>query len=258
MVDLRIALIQSKLHWEDKAANRTMFQDKILSFEQQADLIVLPEMFTTGFSMKPENLAETMSGESITWMKTMASSTGSVLVGSIIIEEYSKYYNRLIWMKPDQTFECYDKRHLFRLANEQNIYTAGQTKKIVEYKGWKINLNICYDMRFPVWSRNQNDYDILLNVANWPAKRSYPWKTLMRARAIENMSYVVALNRVGDDGNGYPHTGDSAIIKADGKAIIEQANEEKVLWGELSMSELKSFRERFQFYKDADDFEITN
>lgn len=258
MDELRIALIQSKLQWEDKAANRAMFKDKISSLDKQADIIVLPEMFTTGFSMKPENLAESMNGESIVWMKEMSYSADAIIVGSMIIEENSKYYNRLIWMRPDQTFESYDKRHLFRLANEQDIYTAGQTKKIVEYKDWKINLNICYDMRFPVWSRNQNDYDILLNVANWPAKRSYPWKTLMRARAIENMSYVVALNRVGDDGNGYYHSGDSAIIKADGTTIVEQANEEKILWGELSISELESFRDRFQFYKDADDFKITN
>lgn len=257
MMDIKVALVQTALHWEDKQSNLTMFDEKISSIKADTDLIVLPEMFTTGFSMKPTQFAESIDGPSMQWLKDQASKSKACIAGSIIIKEDNHYYNRLIWMRPDGSFEQYNKRHLFRLANEQNHYTAGTERKIVELGDWKINLNVCYDMRFPVWSRNVMDYDILLNVANWPAKRSYPWKTLTRARAIENMCYVIALNRVGNDGNDYYHTGDSAVVYPDGTAIIECNDEEKILYATLSKDELIKFRDRFQFYKDADDFTIS-
>jgi len=255
--DLRISLIQSELLWEDPQGNQDMFAEKIQGLNKSQDLIVLPEMFTTGFSMKPAQLYEKMDGPSMLWMSEQAEQSGAVITGSLIIKEDDNYYNRLIWMRPDSTYAQYDKRHLFRLANEQDHYTAGAERQIVELKGWLINLNICYDLRFPVWSRNRSDYDLLLNVANWPAKRSLPWKTLLRARAVENMSYVVGLNRVGNDGNNFYHSGDSAIIKPDGEAIASCSDEEKIITATLSKSKLLKFRERFQFYKDADDFTIT-
>lgn len=256
MKDLSVALIQTSLFWEDKQANLDMFASKIADIKADADLIVLPEMFTTGFSMKAEEFAEEMGGESVNWLREQAQNATATIVGSIIIKEEDKYYNRLIWIRPDGTFEHYDKRHLFRLANEQDHYTPGAERKIVELNGWRINLNICYDLRFPVWSRNVNDYDILLNVANWPAKRSLPWKTLLRARAIENMCYSIGLNRVGNDGNDFYHSGDSAIIHPSGETIESCSDEEKIITSTLSMDELSKFRNRFQFYKDADDFTI--
>lgn len=256
MKDLKVALIQTSLHWEDKRANLDMFSQKIAALESAVDLIVLPEMFSTGFSMKPKQFAEEINGTTVAWMSEQAAKSASVLAGSLIIKEKDQYYNRLIWMRPDGTYEQYNKRHLFRLANEQEHYAAGSERKVVELNEWNINLNVCYDLRFPVWSRNKGDYDILLNVANWPAKRSYPWKTLLRARAIENMCYVIGLNRVGNDGNDYYHSGDSAFIKPDGEPIIECSDEEKLLYATLSKDELVKFRERFQFYKDADDFSI--
>lgn len=233
-----------------------MFSEKISQVESKQDLIVLPEMFSTGFSMKPDTFAETMDGESVAWMKDQAANANCVVTGSLIIKESDSYYNRLVWMRPDGSFDHYDKRHLFRLANEQNHYVAGQERKIVVLNGWRINLNVCYDLRFPVWSRNRNDYDILLNVANWPAKRSHAWKTLLRARAVENMCYAVGLNRVGDDGNGFFHSGDSAVVHPDGTALIACSVREKILYTTLIKEELDSFRERFQFYKDADDFTV--
>jgi len=256
MNDLKVALIQSALHWENKSANLTMFAEKIATLSINQDLIILPEMFSSGFSMTPELFAEPMDGECIAWMQEQAAKANCVIAGSLIINESDSYYNRLIWMRPDSTYEHYDKRHLFRLTNEQDHYIAGQQRKIVELQGWRINLNVCYDLRFPVWSRNRNDYDILLNVANWPAKRSHPWKTLLRARAIENMCYVLGLNRVGEDGNGYFHSGDSAVIHPDGTALVSCSVREKILYATLSKEELEGFRERFQFYKDADDFTI--
>lgn len=256
MNSLKIALIQSSLHWEAKSTNLDMFAEKISNAKTNQDLIILPEMFSTGFSMKPELFGEEMNGESVAWMRSQAKKSNSVIAGSLIIKQEQSYFNRLIWMRPDGSLETYDKRHLFRLTNEQDHYVAGSERKIVELNGWRINLNICYDLRFPVWSRNRNNYDVLLNVANWPAKRSHPWKTLLRARAIENMCYVLGLNRVGEDGNGYFHSGDSAIIHPDGTALEACSVREKILYATLSKQDLVDFRERFQFYKDADDFTI--
>lgn len=254
--NLHIALIQADLKWEDKAANLAMFEEKIAQLTQSVDVIVLPEMFSTAFSMKAAIFAESMEGNAVQWMQKMAAQTQAIVAGSLIIEEDGLYFNRLIWMRPDGSFEYYNKRHLFRLANEQDTYTAGTERKIVTLKGWRINLNVCYDLRFPIWSRNCDDYDILLNVANWPERRNFAWKTLLRARAIENMCYVIGLNRVGKDGNDIYHSGDSAVIHPSGATLIEAAHQRTSLFMELSKEKLHTFRERFKFYKDRDEFEI--
>lgn len=256
MNTLKIALIQTSLHWENKQENLNMLSDKLSAVDQNQDLIVLPEMFSTGFSMKPELFAETMDGQCVSWLKDQAKQLSAVIVGSLIINDEGSYRNRLFWMRPNGSYEYYDKRHLFRLANEHDHYVAGSTRKIIELQGWKFNVNICYDLRFPVWSRNRDDYDVLLNVANWPAKRSHIWKTLLKARAIENMCYVIGLNRVGEDGNGYFHSGDSAVIYPDGTPIVACSVREKIIYASIGKNDLSGFRERFQFYKDKDDFEI--
>jgi omega-amidase len=270
MEDLKITIIQSNLHWENKALNLNMFSQKIASIQEATDIIVLPEMFTTGFSMKPQQFAETMQGETVAWMLEQAEKKGCVVTGSFICEENGCFYNRLIWAKADGTYLHYDKRHLFRMANEDDHYTAGRTKIIVELKGWKICPLICYDLRFPVWSRNTSfsskanakenvnyEYDLLIYVANWPEVRSYPWKTLLLARAMENQCYVVGVNRVGDDGNAIYHSGDSAVVNAKGQVVSNtKANEEAIETISLHYAELDAFRKAFPAMLDADSFEI--
>lgn len=259
MNDLTITIIQTALHWEDKEKNLDMFSQKIDVISEPSDLIVLPEMFTTGFSMMPEKLAESMNDETIKWIKEKAKKKNCVITGSFICEENGKYFNRLIWMNPDGTFNTYDKRHLFRLGDEDQHYSGGDKKIIVDLKGWKICPLICYDLRFPVWSRNtqQNSYDVLIYIANWPERRSSAWKTLLPARAIENQSYVVGLNRVGHDGNGITHSGDSMAINAKGEIISKiKPNEESVETITLSYTELSEYRKLFPVMLDADSFEI--
>lgn len=273
MNDLKISLIQADLHWENIDENLNMFSQKISAITETTDLIVLPEMFSTGFSMSPSIFAEPMSGKTVKWMAERASEKKCVVTGSFICEENGKYFNRLLWMKPDGTYTTYDKRHLFRMANEDDHYSAGENKIIVELKGWKICPLICYDLRFPVWSRNykgkeesqkskeknnpQYEYDILIYVANWPERRNHPWKTLLVARAIENQCYVVGLNRVGADGNKIEHSGDSAVINAKGEIISNiKSNQESTETVTLSFSELDNFRKSFPAILDADDFFI--
>lgn len=262
MQDLKVTLIQTALHWENKEANLKMFAEKIASIKEQTDIIILPELFSTGFSMKPENLSEQMNGNTHKWMKKIAEEKNCVVTGSIIIEESGNYFNRLIWQKPDGTYEYYDKKHLFRYGNEQEHYTAGNKKLIVEYKGWKICPLICYDLRFPIWSRNtkKNNYDLLIYVANWPEKRIHPWKTLLQARAIENQAFIIGVNRVGEDGNNIVHSGDSAVINPKGEIIsnIIISHEEKIETITLAYQEVKSWRETFPAWMDADDFEMKN
>lgn len=262
MEDLKITIIQTALHWENKAANLALFTQKIAAVTAPTDVIVLPEMFTTGFSMKPQQFAESISGDTVKWMTEQAKKKGCVLTGSFICEENGHYYNRLVWMKPDGKCLIYDKRHLFRMANEDNHYTAGQKKFVVELKGWKICPLVCYDLRFPVWSRNTGaesgcDYDVLLYVANWPEVRSFPWKTLLLARALENQCYVVGVNRIGNDGNGIYHSGDSAVINAKGAVIsTTKPHEESIETVSLNYAELQAFRKSFPVMLDADVFEI--
>jgi len=258
MQDLRVTIIQSNLHWENIEANLKMFSEKISSIQEETDLIVLPEMFSTGFTMNNKPLAEKIGGRTFEWMKKMAKEKSCVVTGSIIIEEKKKYYNRLIWMLPNGKFKTYNKRHLFRYAGEEKYYSAGKKKLIVDLKGWKICPMICYDLRFPVWIRNKNnEYDILIFVANWPERRNYPREALLLARAIENQSYVVGVNRVGKDGGAINHSGDSVFINPQGEVIGKaKPNEETVMAVSLSYSALDEWRKKFPAWMDADKFTI--
>ena len=266
MSSLTINLIQSNLHWENKKANLDILAQKIKSIKEKIEVVILPEMFSTGFSMNPELLAEKMDGETIEWMKKMASSEKVIITGSVIIEEDGKYFNRLIWMLPNGEYGTYDKRHLFAYADEHSHYTAGNKKLIAQVKGWKINLQVCYDLRFPVWSRQSppppgeagrgHEYDLLIYVANWPAARSTAWKTLLQARAIENQCYVVGVNRVGEDGNNILYSGDSMIIDPLGEILYQKTGAEDIFTYTLQKEKLIEVREKFPFWKDADTFII--
>jgi omega-amidase len=264
MNDLKITLIQSNLHWEDKEKNLELFSQKIAAITETTDLIILPEMFSTGFSMNPEKFAEPMGGFTIQWMQQKAKEKNCVITGSVICEEKETYFNRLVWMNPDGTYSTYDKRHLFRMAGEEKCYGAGEKKIIMNLKGWKICPLICYDLRFPVWSRNTKEaqqaipaYDVLIYVANWPERRAHAWKTLLLARAIENQSFVIGVNRIGNDGNEIYHSGDSAVINPKGEIISKiKSKEEATETITLNYDELTEFRKSFPVILDADDFEI--
>lgn len=240
-----------------------MLEEKINSIKEKTEVVVLPEMFSTGFSMKPEQLAETMEEETVQWMKGVAAEKKIILTGSVIIKEKENYYNRLIWMLPNGQYGVYDKRHRFAFAGEDKHYTAGNKRLIASVKGWKINLQVCYDLRFPVWARQQSqsegpEYDVLIYVANWPERRSLAWKTLLQARAIENQCYVIGVNRVGNDGNGIYHSGDSMIIDPMGEIMYHKKDNEDVFTISLDKEHLKTIREKLPFLKDADHFMIHN
>lgn len=263
MANLNITLIQTNLHWEDKTANLQMLEEKISSISEKTEVVILPEMFSTGFSMKPEQLAETMEGETVQWMKRIAAEKKIILTGSVIIEENNNYYNRLIWMLPNGQYGVYDKRHCFAFAGEDEHYAAGTKRLIASVKGWRINLLICYDLRFPVWARQQMqakdpEYDIIIYVANWPERRIHAWKTLLQARAIENQSYVVAVNRVGDDGNGIHYSGESMVVDPLGEVLYTKKEEENIFTITLDKAHLEEVRAKFPFLKDADGFNIQN
>ncbi len=253
--ELSLALIQTGLHWENADANLQMFDDWLKKVPACTDLIVLPEMFTTGFSMNT-SLAESMDGKAMKWLRDNAASRGCVITGSLMMREDDRFYNRLIWMQPDGHFKQYDKRHLFSLSDEPIYFTAGENQLITEWKGWKFMPLICYDLRFPVWSRNVFHYDVLLYVANWPQRRSEAWKTLLRARAIENQCFVAGVNRIGNDGNAVHHSGDSAVIDPVGSCIEERNMEEAVVSVKLSKSGLDEIRIKHPFLNDKDDFAI--
>lgn len=262
MSTITVTIIQSNLHWEDKAANLKMFEQKIGSIKEKTEIIVLPEMFSTGFSMKPELLSETMDGETVQWMKRLAEEKKIILTGSIITKDNDNFFNRLIWIQPNGQYGVYDKRHCFAYAGEDKHYTAGTKRLIASVKGWKINLQVCYDLRFPVWARQQpNDksdpeYDVLIYVANWPEKRIHAWKTLLQARAIENQCYVVGVNRVGDDGNNIHYNGESMIIDPLGEILYNKKDAEDIFTITLDKNNLQSIREKLPFLRDADDFQI--
>lgn len=255
--DLKITLVQSELIWENASANRELFSKKFQTFEGETDLIVLPEMFTTGFSMNAKKLAEPNDGESLNWMISEARKHNCAITGSVIISEDDKFYNRLFFVLPDGTYEKYDKKHTFTLAKENETYTAGKERLIVNYKGWKICPLICYDLRFPVWSRNTEDYEVLIYVANWPKVRTVAWDTLLRARAIENMSYCVGVNRVGFDGNDHEYVGHSAVYDVLGKQVSPSAFDEFIETVTLSKEHIESNRKHLQFLNDRDKFKIT-
>lgn len=261
MSNLSITIIQTNLHWEDKAANLQLLEEKIYSIQEKTEIVVLPEMFSTGFSMKAELLSETMDGETVQWMKRVSAQKKIILTGSIIIKEGNDYFNRLIWMLPNGQYGVYDKRHRFAFAGEDNHYTAGSKRLIASVKGWKINLQVCYDLRFPVWARQQSqpegpEYDVLIYVANWPERRNHAWKTLLQARAIENQCYVVGVNRVGNDGNNIYHSGDSMVIDPMGDLLYTKKDEEDIFTAVLDKNHLQTIREKLPFLKDADNFQI--
>jgi len=256
MPTLNVSIVQADLHWHDAARNREQFSTAIHDVEEQTDLVVLPEMFTTGFSMDAPSLAEPMDGETITWMTEIAETSKSAICGSLIISEGGKFLNRFVCVKPDGSMSTYDKRHLFRLADEHNHYAQGNEIQIFELKGFRICPMICYDIRFPAWSRNRDSYDLLLYVANWPSKRHNAWSTLLRARAIENLSYLAGVNRVGQDGNDLPYIGGSAIIDYLGNDLVDLGDQPGTATATLDLEALQKFRERFAFHKDADDFTI--
>lgn len=266
MSPLNVALLQADLTWENKTANISAFQEKIAALPVETELVILPEMFTTGFSMTPEKLAEKKDGETIGWMKNMCRQFNIVLVGSIIIEENDRFYNRLICMLPSGDCGMYDKRHLFSFAGEDKHYSPGNKRLIASIKGWKINMQVCYDLRFPVWAHQQiqenedgsitPEFDLLIYVANWPQRRIHAWKTLLCARAIENQCYVIGVNRVGTDGNEIYHNGSSMVINPAGEVFyhVEDIEESGTL--SLSKEDLHQVREKLPFIKDTDLFNI--
>ena len=254
---LRVCLVQADLAWEDKTQNLQQLYG-LVAESAPSDLIVLPEMFTTGFTMNAADFAEKSNGPAVNWMQALASERQAVVTGSLIISEDGNYFNRLFWVEPEGKIITYHKRHLFSLAGEEKVYTAGNERVVIKYNGWRIMPQVCYDLRFPVWCRNDLDYDLIFFVANWPERRSYHWKQLLLARAIENQAYVIGVNRVGDDGNGIYHSGDSAAIDPLGAYISAinpgQPTTEVVT---LVKSEIEKVRSRFGFLKDRDTFELT-
>ncbi|GAA3918594.1 amidohydrolase [Hymenobacter algoricola] len=256
MPDLTVSFVQSSLQWHDPAANRAELGRHIEEISIPTDLIVLPEMFTTGFSMAAPALAETMDGATVAWLREVAARRSSVVTGSVIIQEQGHYYNRLLWVRPDGTLSYYDKRHLFGVAGEGQVYTPGTERLIEEWRGWRICPLVCYDLRFPVWSRNPaaEPYDLLLYVANWPASRRTAWITLLRARAMENLAYTMGVNCVGIDGNSLAYAGDSALLDMRGEYLVEVGNQETSITRTLRRDDLQAFRERFPALQDADPF----
>ncbi len=260
---LRASLVQGETRWHDASANRAYYGELVRSLRGQSDLIVLPETFLSGFTNELLGNAEGMDGEGVGWLSALAVEVGAVVTGSLIIREGERCLNRLIWAKPDGSHEVYDKRHLFRMADEHLRYAGGNERLIVELKGWRICPQVCYDLRFPVWSRNgydrvagHFDYDLVLYVANWPAARRYAWSTLLRARAIENLSYCIGVNRVGTDGNNIAYVGDSVILDFLGQPLIELGAQEQVVTSTLDPASLGAHRERFPAWMDTDNFTI--
>ena len=262
MQDITITIVQTNLIWEQPQKNLDNFDKKLAGLQGATDIVVLPEMFSTGFTMNVRQYAEDMKGATLIWMQEKASVLNSVITGSFIFKSGNKYYNRLVWMFPDGTYKTYDKRHLFRFGNEHDYFLAGTEKLIVEINGWRICPLICYDLRFPVWAKNRFDngkfqYDALIYVANWPEARKQHWQALLKARAIENLSYVVGVNRVGADGRGTRHSGNSMVINPKGDTLCEIAdNVEEIKTITLSMPELFKYREKFNVGLDWDDFQL--
>lgn len=264
MQTLTVSLIQGDTRWLDAKANHDYYAEYIRALDAKPDLIVLPETFASGFTNDIALAAETMEGASVAWLRKLAIETGSVITGSLVIEEDGHYFNRLIWAAPDAPVEYYDKRHLFRMAREHERYESGKRRPIFTLRGWRVLPLVCYDLRFPAWSRNRGndqaeggmDYDLALYVANWPSARRQPWRTLLKARAIENLSYVIGVNRAGTDGNGYPYSGDSSIIDPLGENLVELDAREQSSTLTLDPAPLLAHRKRFPAWLDADAFEI--
>ena len=247
---LRVTLVQSEIAWEGPAANRHRLAEHFRGLAGHTDLIVLPEMFSTGFSMAAGALAETMNGPTVGWMREEAAAMGCVITGSLIVRDQGRYFNRLVWARPDGSLAHYDKRHLFRMAGEHEHYAPGGSRLTVELKGWRVCPLICYDLRFPVWSRSRGDYDLLLYVANWPARRAHAWAALLRARAIENLCYVAGVNRVGEDGTGNRHMGDSSVTSPWGETLVSAAETQTVLVADVDPATVADARARFPALND--------
>ena len=254
MRTVNVALVQADLYWHDPVANRALFDHLIDDVE--ADLIVLPEMLSTGFTMASGDVAEAMDGDTVAWLRDLAAKKGATVAGSVVIKDAGHCYNRLVWMPPDGRETVYDKRHLFRMAGEHEHYAAGDSRVNVQLGDWRIRLCVCYDLRFPVWLRSRGDYDALLCVANWPAARQTAWNTLLRARAVENLCYTIAVNRVGRDGNGVDYRGGSGVYGPEGDALADVFDREAVVAVSLDLDELDAYRQRFPAWRDADGFEI--
>ena len=252
---LHITLVQPDIVWEDKSANLQQYEHMIAGIKGDKHIVVLPEMFSTGFSMDAERMAEPMNGPTVTWMATMAVKHRCIITGSLIISEEGNYYNRMLWVQPDGSIGCYDKRHLFAYAGEDKHYTSGEKRLIAQVNGWRINVMVCYDLRFPVWARNQGEeYDVLLYVANWPEPRSLAWQTLLQARAIENQCYVAGINRVGTDGKGFKYAGESSVFGPLGETIWQAGNEVICKTVTADKETLIKVRSTFPFLNDADKF----
>ncbi|MDP5168674.1 MAG: amidohydrolase [Bacteroidia bacterium] len=257
---LHIACLQMDLHWQNPALNRANADQWLASLAAPTDLILLPEMFSTGFTMNAAEVAEEMQGESVSWMQKVAQEHDCLVGGSLVIREHEHFYNRFVWMNAEGILGQYDKRHLFAMAGEDKPYESGSRQEVVYWRGWNIATQICYDLRFPVWARNrfepdgQASYDLLVNVANWPMTRIHHWDTLLQARAIENLAFVAGVNRVGKDANGYDYTGSSRIIGFDGKILSSAVGQEALLVAELDPEALAAYRARFPFWKEADTF----
>jgi omega-amidase len=259
MRDLRTTIVQTSLHWEDATANRQHFAGLLAPLKGTTDLVVLPEMFSTGFTMRSRELAETMDGPTVKWMQEQACAIDAAIYGSVIVREGAAVYNRGLFVEPDAIVHHYDKRHLFRMADEHHHYAAGERRVVVEFRGWRILLQVCYDLRFPVFGRNRNDYDLALYVANWPEPRRHAWSTLLKARAIENLACVVGVNRVGPDGKGLPYSGDSVVLGPRGEELAAvPPGEEAVVHATLDGAALMAFREKFPAHLDADAFVLEN
>jgi omega-amidase len=268
MANLRISLIQTSLYWEDKKSNLDMLERKIVGIPDKPELIVLPEMFSTGFSMNKESLAETMDDYTVSWLRKISAEKGAIITGSIIAKEEvkgeTKFYNRMIWMLPNGKFAFYDKRHLFAYGSEDQHFSAGNRRLIASVNGWKINLQICYDLRFPVWLRQTpmkkpamtQEYDLLIVSANWPLARSLAWRTLLQARAIENQCYVIGVNRTGQDGKGLEYGGESMVLGPSGEPIKIMGATEEIFSHTLDREKLEGLRNQLPFWRDADTFSI--
>ena len=255
---MKIALIQSDLYWEEAFKNRNQFETKLKQIDSAVDLVILPEMFSTGFTMNPKDVAETMQGETIVWMKSIAKQKNCAITGSLIITENNQFYNRMLFVFPSGEIQFYDKRHLFSLAGEDKVYTAGSKKQIVQYKDWKICLQVCYDLRFPVFARNVENYDLLVYVANWPKVRINAWDILLKARAVENLSFTIGVNRVGIDANNHQYNGHSQVIDFLGNPVLEPQENAGVFIVDLYKNIMLETRKKLDFLSDKDVFEITD
>ena len=272
MNEMRITSVQDVLHWEDEQSNLQMFTDLLSHLKGKTDLIVLPEMFNSGFSMRPEQFAQTIDGSTVRWMQQLAQQLDCAICGSLAIQESSSlatqeisslaiqegsgFVNKFIFVHPSGAIDQYNKRHCFRMSGEHEVYTPGVEKLIIDYRGWKILAQVCYDLRFPVFSRNENDYDLALYVANWPEVRRAPWRTLLQARAIENLAYVIGVNRIGEDDNGVIYSGDSIVVDYRGDVIFDHKDTASVHTQVLNLQALNDFREKFPAWMDADAFSL--